>query len=162
MFYTFLRERLLYRVFSSECLRSNLQIIKRGHCKLKAPKKAGILAWNPHACGFWLDVSFFSHVKKNIVRNSDWTYRFFFPPCEKHRSLLWMARTHLRMKIYVIAFQWVWIIIFQPMTDSILYSIPIAEFFQSKLNSQLLDDSSTSFFPKQIPNLLWKKLKCKN
>ena len=33
--------------------------------------------------GFWLDVSFFSHVKK-------------------HRSLLWLAATRLRMKISVV------------------------------------------------------------
>ena len=34
----------------------------------------------------WLDVSFFT--------------------CGKHRSLLWLAKTHLRIKIYDIAFQW--------------------------------------------------------
>ena len=35
---------------------------------------------------------------KNIVRDSDWTYHFF--TCENHSSVLWLARTHLRIKIY--------------------------------------------------------------
>ena len=38
----------------------------------------------------WLDVSFFSHVKK-------------------HRSRYWLARTNLRTKIYDIAFCWVFL-----------------------------------------------------
>ena len=43
-----------------------------------------------HLCGFWLDVSFFSPVKK-------------------HRSRFWLARTNLRKKIYDIAFCWVFL-----------------------------------------------------
>ena len=43
-----------------------------------------------HLCGFWLDVSFFSHVKK-------------------HRSRFWLAITNLRTKIYDIAFWWVFL-----------------------------------------------------
>ena len=35
---------------------------------------------------------------------SDWTYHSF--TCENHRSLLWLARTSLRTKIYDIAFWW--------------------------------------------------------
>ena len=53
---------------------------------------------------------------------SDWTYNFFhtwktsfaigrifFVTCENHRSLLWLARTNLRTKIYDIAFWWVFL-----------------------------------------------------
>ena len=46
---------------------------------LQAAIKAGILARNTHLCGFWLDV-------------------------KKHGSLLWLARTNLRTKIYDISF----------------------------------------------------------
>ena len=37
------------------------------------------------------------------------TGRIIFFTCEKHRSLLWLARTNLRMKIYDIAFWWVFL-----------------------------------------------------
>ena len=47
---------------------------------------------------------------KNIVRDSDWTYHFF--TCENHRSLLSLARTNLRMKIYDIAVWWVFLIMY--------------------------------------------------
>ena len=47
-----------------------------------------------HLCGFWLDVS------------------FFFFTCENHPSLLWLARTNLRAKIYDIAFWWVFLIMY--------------------------------------------------
>ena len=54
-----------------------------------------------HLCGFWLDVSFFSHLKKH--RSRFWLeVSFFF-------KLLWLVRTHLRMKIYAIAFQWLYL-----------------------------------------------------
>ena len=43
-----------------------------------------------HLCGLWLDVSFF------FTR-------------ENHRSLLWLVRTHLRVKIYDIVFWWVFL-----------------------------------------------------
>ena len=58
-----------------------------------------------HLCGFWLDVSFFSHVKKHLSRF--WLgVSFFFFTCENHSSLLWLARTHLRIKIYNTTFWW--------------------------------------------------------
>ena len=54
-----------------------------------------------HLCGFWLDVSFFSHLKKH--RSRFWLdVSFFF-------KLLWLVRTHLHMKIYAIAFQWLYL-----------------------------------------------------
>ena len=58
-------------------------------------------------CGFWLDVSFFSHVKKH--RSRFWLDVSLFFTCENHRSLLWLARTNLRTKIYDIAFWWVFL-----------------------------------------------------
>ena len=83
--------------FVVKCLRSNLS-------------EGGILEfWNfgaklTHLCGFWLDVLFFSHLKKH--RSRLWLDFSFFT-CKKHRSLLWLVRTHLRMKICHIYFQWV-------------------------------------------------------
>ena len=55
-----------------------------------AIKRGNFGAKLAHLCGFWLDVSFFSHVKK-------------------HRSRYWLARTNLRTKIYDIAFCWVFL-----------------------------------------------------
>ena len=60
-----------------------------------------------HLCGFWLDVSFFSHVKKH--RSLFWLDVSFFFTCENHRLLLWFARTNLRTKIYDITFWWVFL-----------------------------------------------------
>ena len=37
---------------------------------------------------------------------------FFFFTCENHPSLLWLARTNLRAKIYDIAFWWVFLIMY--------------------------------------------------
>ena len=36
-------------------------------------------------------------------------WRIIFFTCENHRSLLWLARTNLRTKIYDIAFWWVFL-----------------------------------------------------
>ena len=55
---------------------------------------------------FLFNVSF-SHMWKNTVRNS--TGCVILLTCEKHRSLLWLARTHLYMKIYDTAFHWVYL-----------------------------------------------------
>ena len=60
-----------------------------------------------HLWGFWLDVLFFSHVKKH--RSRFWLDVSFFFTCESHRSLLWLARTNMRTKIYEIAFWWVFL-----------------------------------------------------
>ena len=59
-------------------------------------KKAGNLAKLTHCWGLWLDGSIFLRVE-NIVHDFG---RILFCLCEKHRPLLWLARTHLRMKIY--------------------------------------------------------------
>ena len=68
---------------------------------LKAAIKGGNLgAKLTHLCGFWLDVLFFSHVKKFAILIG----RIIFFTCENHRSFLWLARTNLRTKIYDIAF----------------------------------------------------------
>ena len=77
MFFTFLaRKTLGVKLFSLKVWEAALQAaIKGGNFGAKLT----------HLCSFWLDVSFFSHVKK-------------------HRSLLWLARTNLRTKIYDISF----------------------------------------------------------
>ena len=49
----------------------------------------------------------FSHTWKNIVCDSDWTYHYL--TLAKDRSLLWLDGTHLRLKTYDIAFQWVYL-----------------------------------------------------
>ena len=45
--------------------------------------------------------------EKNSVPDS--TACVIFLTCEKHRSFLWLARTHLHMKIYDIALHWVYL-----------------------------------------------------
>ena len=58
MFFTFLtRKNSLRKTFLLECVRSGAQ---------QAARKGGNFgAKLTHLCGFWLDVSFFSHVKKH-------------------------------------------------------------------------------------------------
>ena len=57
-----------------------------------------------HLCGFWLDVSFFLTREKTSFAILIGGIIFF--TCENHRSLLLLARTNLRTKIYDIAFWW--------------------------------------------------------
>ena len=85
MFCTFFtRKTLREKLFSLNACEAALQ----ERYKLQAPIKGRNIGVKlTHLCGFWLDVSFFSRLKN-------------------HRSLLWLARTHLRMKIYDIAFWW--------------------------------------------------------
>ena len=69
IFFTFLARNTLWvpkKLFSLNVCEAALQAaIKGGNFGAKLT----------HLCGFWLDVSFFSHVKKH--RDSDWTYHFF-------------------------------------------------------------------------------------
>ena len=109
MFFTFLRENLFEKNFSRWM--SVKQLVKRGRCKLPAPIKG----WNfgaklAHLCGFWLDISVFSHMKKHRARF--WLDTTFFSRVKKHRSLIWLAGTHLCMKIYDIAFWCVFLSIY--------------------------------------------------
>ena len=60
-----------------------------------------------HLCGFWLEKSFFSYVKKHRLRFL-LDVSFFFK-CKSRRSRLWLAKTHLRTKIYDKAFSWVFL-----------------------------------------------------
>ena len=81
MFFTFLaRNTLWVKLFSLNVCEA-----------LEAALQAGISARNSHT---------------SVV--SDWTYHFSHT-CENHRSLLWLARTNLRTKIYDIAFWWVFL-----------------------------------------------------
>ena len=82
MFFTFLARKTLWvKLFSLNVCEAALQVaIKGGNFGAKLT----------HLCGLWLDVSFFSHVKK-------------------HRSRFWLARTNLRTKNYDIAFWWVFL-----------------------------------------------------
>ena len=94
MFFTFLAKKTLWvKLFSLNVCKAILQAaIKGGNSGAKLT----------HLFGF----SFF-HTWKNIVCNSDWTHHFF--TCENYHSLLWLARTNLRTKIYDIAFWWVFL-----------------------------------------------------
>ena len=80
----------------------------KGCCKLQAPIKGGNFGANlTHLCGFWLDVSFFSNLKKTSF--AILVGRIIFLTCENHRSPLWLAKTYLRIEIYDIAFWWVFL-----------------------------------------------------
>ena len=80
MFFTFFSDKnALSKTFLVECVRSSA-----ASCN----NRREFLRETPHLCGFWLDVSFFSHLKKHrsrfwldvsflsrvktIVRSSDW------------------------------------------------------------------------------------------
>ena len=98
MFFIFLRRKTLWeKLFSSN-------VCKAGLSKLE--EKAGILARNSHTslASDW--TYHFSLMWKNIVRDFDWTYHFFhvWKP-----SLIWLARTHLWIKIYNTTFWWVFL-----------------------------------------------------
>ena len=81
---------------------------RKGRCKMQAPIKGGNFgAKLTHLCGFLLDESFFSYVKKH--RSRFLLDAPFFFKCKNRRSRLWLAKTHLRMKIYDIAFSWVFL-----------------------------------------------------
>ena len=99
MFFTFLAKKTLWvKLFSLNLCEAALQAaIKGGNFGAKLT----------HLCGFWLDVSFFSHVKKH--RSRFWLDVSFFFMCENHRSPLWLASTNLRTKIYDIAFWWIFL-----------------------------------------------------
>ena len=73
VFHFLTRKNPLRKTFLLERVRSGAQ---------QATRKGGNFgAKLTHLCGFWLDVSFFF-------------------TCENHSSLLWVARTYLRIKIY--------------------------------------------------------------
>ena len=82
IFFTFLARKTLWvKLFSLNVCEAALQTaIKGGNFGAKPT----------HLCGFWLAVSFFSHMKK-------------------HHSRFWLARTNLREKTYDIAFWWVFL-----------------------------------------------------
>ena len=90
MFFNFLARKTLWvKLFS----------LNEGEAALQAAIKGGNFgAKLTHLCGFWLDVSFFSHVKKTSL--AILIGRIIFFTCENYRSLLWLARTNLRTKIY--------------------------------------------------------------
>ena len=100
MFFTFLTTKnSLRKTFLLKCVRSGAQ---------QAVRKGGNFgAKLTHLCGFWLDVSFFSHVKKTSF--AILIGRIIFFMCENHSWLLWLARTHLRIKIYNTTFWWVFL-----------------------------------------------------
>ena len=94
MFLTFLARKTLWVKLSSlnVCGAALRAAIKGGNFGAKLT----------HLFGFWLDVSFFSHVKKH--RSRFWLDVLFFSRVKTMRSLLWLARTNLRTQIYGIAF----------------------------------------------------------
>ena len=98
MFFTFLARKTLWvKLFSLNVCEAALQAaIKGGNFGAKLT----------HLCGVWLDVSFFSCEKTSFAILIG---RIIFFTCENHRSLLLLARTNLRTKIYDIAFWWVFL-----------------------------------------------------
>ena len=98
VFHFLARKTLWVKLFSLNVCEAALQAaIKGGNFGAKLT----------HLCGFWLDISFFSHVKKH--RSRFWLDVSFFFMCENHRSPLWLASTNLRTKIYDIAFWWIFL-----------------------------------------------------
>ena len=102
MFSTFLKRKALgQKRFSLNVCEA---FAKRGRCKLQAPIKGGEFWRETHTpvTSHWT-----YHSKINIVRDSDSTYHFFHVWKTSFAPL--KARTHLRMKIYDIAFWWVFL-----------------------------------------------------
>ena len=99
MFFTFLARKTLWvKLFSLNVCEVALQAaVKGGNFGTKLTP----------LCGFLLDVSFFSHVKKTSFAILIGHIIFF--TYENHRSLLWLARTNVRTKIYDITFWWVFL-----------------------------------------------------
>ena len=97
--FTFLARKTLWvKLFSLNVCEAELEAaIKGGNFGAKLT----------HLSGFWLDVSFFSHVKKTSFAILIGCIIFF--TCENHRSLPWLTKTNLRTKIYDIAFWWVFL-----------------------------------------------------
>ena len=82
MFFTFLtRKNSLRKTFLLECVRSGAQ---------QAARKGG--NFGAKLTRLWLLIG-----------------RIIFLTCENHSSLLWLARTHLRIKIYNTTFCWVFL-----------------------------------------------------
>ena len=70
----------------------------KGRCKLQAHiKGVNFGAKLTHLVGFWLDIIIFLIREKKKEK------------CENHHSLLWFGRIGLCMKIYDIAFWWVYV-----------------------------------------------------
>ena len=99
VFHFLTRKNSLRKTFLLECVRSGAQ---------QAARKGGNFgAKLTHLCGFWLDVSFFSHVKKTSF--AILIGRIIFFTRENHISLIWSARTHLWIKIYNTTLWWVFL-----------------------------------------------------
>ena len=88
MFFTFPRKKLYLIVFSRGI--SAKQHAKRGRCKLQEPiERRNFGAKLTYICGFWLDVSFFSQLKKRSFAIMIGRFIFFFT-CEKYHIHLWL------------------------------------------------------------------------
>ena len=112
MLLTFLWEKLCEKNFS--CWKTANRCCK-GRCKLRAPLKGvNFGAKLTHFDVFWLDISFFSYVKKKTKKKHKTLFVILiggivFFTCENHRSLIWLDGIHLCMKMYDIAFWWVFL-----------------------------------------------------
>ena len=107
MFFTFPRKKLYLIVFSRGI--SVKQLAKRGRCKLQEPIEGrNFGAKLTYLCGFWLDVSFFSQLKKRSFAIMIGRFNFFFH--------LWKISfaPHLLICVwrFFISFQWVYLSIY--------------------------------------------------
>ena len=102
MFFIFLkRKNSLRKTFLLQCVRSGTQQAGR--------KGRNFGAKLTHFFGFWLDVSFFSHVKEHRSRFWLDVSLFFFSRVKTIvHSSDWL-RTHLCIKIYNTTFWWVFL-----------------------------------------------------
>ena len=99
MFFTFLaRQTLWVKLFSLNVCEAALQAaIKGGNF---GAKLAHLL---------WLLIGCIIFLTRGKTSFAILIGRIIFFTCENHRSLLWLARTNLRTKIYDIAFWWVFL-----------------------------------------------------
>ena len=110
MFFTFPRKKLYLIVFSRGI--SAKQLAKRGRCKLQEPIEGrNFGAKLTYLCGFWLDVSFFSQLKKRSFATMMGRFNFFFSRVKNIvRSSDWLEL--ICVWRFFISFQWVYLSIY--------------------------------------------------
>ena len=91
----------LYLIVFSRGISAN-QLAKRGRCKLQEPiESRNFGAKLTYLCGFWLDLSFFSQLKKRSFATMIGRFNLFFSRVKNIvRSSDWLELWHLRMKIF--------------------------------------------------------------
>ena len=90
--------RNVFHFFSVECVRSGA-----ASCNKRRE------FWRETHTPLWLLIGRIIFLTREKTSFAILIGRIIFFTCENHRSLLWLARTNLRTKIYNIAFWWVFL-----------------------------------------------------